>query len=201
MNDIYKMSIPSITLQYAMPKIYLARLTESVASFQRASHSAIADYVTAINEISRISIRNSLNSMSKVMREHSMDYSALISSIMKTMNSVSIPRPLSTSEILRRQNMTYDEVQATNNPVSPPDFFSPDSDFYEKNFDKFEQNSDTNTATNHFQILLKHIVSILRFSGKSLLDEILSILVWSPIAHYSWVGFNSLIRWFLTFLN
>ena len=201
MNDIYKMSIPSITLQYAMPKIYLARLTESVASFQRASHSAIADYVTAINEISRISIRNSLNSMSKVMREHSMNYSAVISSIMKTMNSVSIPRPLSTSEILRRQNMTYDEVQATNNPVSPPDFFIPDSDFYEKNFDKFEQNSDTNTATNHFQILLKHIVSILCFSGKSLLDEILSILVWSPIAHYSLVGFNSLIRWFLTFLN
>lgn len=195
------MSIPSITLQYAMPKIYLARLTESVASFQRASHSAIADYVTAINEISRISIRNSLNSMSKVMREHSMNYSAVISSIMKTMNSVSIPRPLSTSEILRRQNMTYDEVQATNNPVSPPDFFIPDSDFYEKNFDKFKQNSDTNTATNHFQILLKHIVSILCFSGKSLLDEILSILVWSPIAHYSLVGFNSLIRLFLTFLN
>lgn len=201
MNDIYKMSIPSITLQYAMPKIYLARLTESVSSFQRASHSAIADYVTAINEISRISIRNSLNSMSKVMREHSMNYSAVISSVMKTMNSISIPLPLSTSEILRRQNMAYDEVQATNNPVSPPDFFSTDSDFYEGDFDKFEENSDTNTATNRFQILLDHIFSILLFSGKSLLGEVLSILIWSRIVHYSWVGFNSLIHWFLTFLN
>lgn len=182
MSGIYIPNAPSTSLQIAAPMINLARLIGNFGNTQQSAELTPTNYIR-----STVSAPNSV--------------STVITSILKTMNGSLIPKPLSAPELLRWQDMADEEVQKSNSSIKSPIFFRYDNDLNENSFNSFKQNSDKRTASDHFKILLKHVSSFLRFFLERIRDEMLSLVIFGPIATALLFKLTPLIYWLSKLFN
>lgn len=201
MSTSYEISIPTFNVPAITVMKNINQIIDNWNKIRRTSQLAISNYVKTVTFIQPPLVHDSLKTMSEIARNNSMNYSAIIASVLHNINSFTILHPLITPDLLRRQYVADDEVQATDQIVHPTPLFSFDSDFYQARFDDFKKQTNQDTATNHLKIFFKQLLSLLRFSRNSIYDEILSILVWSPFIQFSWHGLTLLIHWFQTLLN
>lgn len=182
MSGIYIPNAPSTSLQIAAPMINLARLIGNFGNTQQSAELTPTNYIR-----STVSAQN--------------NYSAVITSVFKTINGSLIPKPLSAPELLRWQDMADEEVQTSNSSIKPPAFFRCDNDLHENYLNKFEKHANEHAAANHFQIFLKHISPLLRFFLKGVQDETLSTILFGPVSKWIWFELTALIYWLLKLFN